>query len=40
MDGNWLFEGLLWLAVAVIAVIACGGASAVALALLWKDRMR
>lgn len=37
MDGNWLVEGLLWLAVAFVAAVVTGGWSAVALALLWKD---
>ena len=40
MNGDWLVEGLFWLAVACIAILTCGGASAVALALLWQDRTR
>jgi hypothetical protein len=37
---NWLVEALLWLVFAFIAVVICGGWSAVALVLLWQDRIR
>jgi len=40
MEDNWLIELLLWLALAAVAAITLGGASAVALVWLWQDRTR